>query len=121
VRVAGLLPTAGLPQAENSRKPKTSEKEYKMAGLSNDEITSRLSDVPDWSYDGNQLTRTFSFDGFMPAIDFVGNIATAAEAADHHPDIDIRYSNVKVSVSSHDVGGITERDFKLVAEVSRLA
>lgn len=92
-----------------------------MPGFSEDEIASRLSSVPGWSYDGGQLTRTFSFDGFMAAIDFVVKVAAAAEKADHHPDIDIRYSNVKVSVSSHDVGGITDRDFKLADEVSRLA
>ncbi len=90
-----------------------------MPGLSEAEIASRLSDVPGWSYDDGQLTRTFSFDAFMAGIDFVGKVAAAAEAADHHPDIDIRYSNIKVSVSSHDIGGITERDFKLAAEVSK--
>lgn len=92
-----------------------------MPGLSNDEIANRLSDLPGWSFEGGQLTRTFSFDGFMTAIAFVDSVAVAAESADHHPDIDIRYSNIKVSVSSHDVGGITDRDFKLATAVSGLA
>lgn len=92
-----------------------------MPGLSEGEITSRLNAVPGWSYVDGQLTRTFSFDGFLKGIDFVVKVAGAAEKADHHPDIDIRYTDIKVSVSSHDVGGVTERDFKLAAAVSRLA
>lgn len=92
-----------------------------MAGFSDDEIASRLNDVPGWSYEDGQVTRTFSFDTFLAGIDFVSKVAQAAEAADHHPDIDIRYSNIKVAASSHDVGGITERDFKLAAAVNGLA
>ncbi len=92
-----------------------------MAGLSDSEIASRLEDLPEWSYEDGQITRTFSFDTFLAGIDFVVKVANAAETADHHPDVDIRYSNIKVAMSSHDVGGITERDFKLAAEVSGLA
>ena len=92
-----------------------------MAGFSEQEIAEKLNAIPDWSYEDGQITRTFSFETFMDGIDFVGEIAEAAEAADHHPDIDIRYSNIKVSLSSHDIGGISERDFALAAEVSRLA
>lgn len=91
-----------------------------MAGFSETEIANRLSEVPGWSYENGLLTQTFSFDSFLAGIDFVGKVAGAAEAADHHPDIDIRYSNITVSVSSHDVGGITERDFALAAQVSGL-
>ncbi len=92
-----------------------------MAGLSEAEINSRLESVSGWSYEDGQITRTFSFDTFLGGIDFVGRVAQAAEDADHHPDIDIRYSNIKIAVSSHDVGGITDRDFNLAASVNGLA
>ena len=92
-----------------------------MAALSESEINSELQKVPGWSFEDGQITRTFSFDTFLGGIDFVGKVAQAAESADHHPDIDIRYSNIKVSVSSHDVGGISGRDFKLASVVSDLA
>lgn len=92
-----------------------------MARFNETEISSKLKDIPGWNYQDGQLTRTFSFDSFLKGIDFVNNVAKTAEDADHHPDIDIRYSDIKVSVSSHDVGGITERDFNLAAKVSELA
>ncbi len=57
----------------------------------------------------------------MAGIEFVRNVAAAAEDADHHPDIDIRYSTITIAVSSHDVGGITERDFALAATINGLA
>ncbi len=91
-----------------------------MAGMSDSEIESGLSSIPGWSYEDGQLTRSFAFDTFLGGIDFVGKAAQAAEAADHHPDIDIRYSTIKVAVSSHDVGGITDRDFKLAAALNAL-
>lgn len=91
-----------------------------MAGFSESEINSKLSDVSGWSYENDQVTRTFSFDTFLGGIEFVSKVAQTAEAADHHPDIDIRYSNIKIAVSSHDVGGITDRDFKLAAAINGL-
>lgn len=91
-----------------------------MAGLTDAEIKSKLDGVPGWSFEDGQITRDFNFDTFLGGIEFVVKVAQAAESADHHPDIDIRYSTIKVSVSSHDVGGITDRDFKLAAALNRL-
>lgn len=91
-----------------------------MAGFSEAEITEQLKEVPGWAYEDGQITRTFSFDGFLKGIEFVVKVAHEAEKADHHPDIDIRYSDIKIAVSSHDVGGITDRDFKLADAVSKL-
>lgn len=91
-----------------------------MPGLSESEINTRLEGFDGWAYEDGQITRTFSFETFLGGIDFVGRVAQAAEAADHHPDIDIRYSNIKIAVSSHDVGGITERDFRLAAVIDGL-
>ena len=92
-----------------------------MAGCNDQEISTRLSAVQGWDYVDGQLTRTFEFGSFLDAIAFVERVARAAETADHHPDIDIRYSSVRMAVSSHDVGGITDRDFGLAETVSALA
>ena len=91
-----------------------------MAGLTEREIRAKLSGVPGWGYEDDHLTRTIEFGSFMDAIAFVERVAHAAESADHHPDIDIRYSSVRIAVSSHDVGGITDRDFALAQVVSEL-
>lgn len=91
-----------------------------MAGLSESEVTERLAKVDGWSSDDGQIARTFEFDRFLDGIEFVRKVAVAAETADHHPDIDIRYSTIRVAVSSHDVGGITERDFKLAMAINAL-
>ena len=91
-----------------------------MAKLSEAEIEGRLSDADGWALEDWQISRSFGFDSFLDAIEFVRRVAGVAEAQDHHPDIDIRYSQVKIAVSSHDVGGITDRDFKLAAAVSAL-
>ena len=91
-----------------------------MAGYSEQEITEGLSSLPGWQYDGSQIARKFEFDTFLGGIEFVRRVAEAAEAADHHPDIDIRYSSIAIAVSSHDVGGITDRDFRLAAEINAL-
>jgi len=89
--------------------------------LSESEISKRLSAIEGWRYVEGAITRSFTFDSFMAGIAFVERVARAAEEADHHPDFDIRYSTVTVSVSSHDVNGITERDFRLASAVNKLA
>ena len=90
-----------------------------MGKLPVSEINKRLQSLSEWSLEDDQITRSFSFGSFMDAITFVEKVAHIAEDHDHHPDIDIRYSTVKISVSSHDAGGITERDFRLVNSVSK--
>lgn len=84
------------------------------------EINKRLQSLSEWSLQDGQITRSFSFGSFMDAITFVGKVAHKAEDYDHHPDIDIRYSTVKISVSSHDVNGITDRDFNLASSISKI-
>jgi 4a-hydroxytetrahydrobiopterin dehydratase len=91
-----------------------------MPGLSNDEINARLATIPGWEFSGSQIAREFKFEAFLDGIEFVRNVADLAERLDHHPDIDIRYTSVRVAVSSHDVGGITERDFRLAIGINAL-
>ena len=87
--------------------------------LSDIEIQRGLSARPGWTRRGSALARTFEFPDFPAAIAFVNRIADAAESMDHHPDIDIRYTKVTCTLSTHSAGGITQRDFKLAEAIER--
>jgi 4a-hydroxytetrahydrobiopterin dehydratase len=87
--------------------------------LSDIEIQRGLTARPGWTRRGNALTRTFECATFPAAIAFVNGIADAAEGMDHHPDIDIRYTKVTCTLSTHSAGGITQRDFKLAEAIER--
>ena len=69
--------------------------------------------VPAWSIRAKSLRRTFEFKGFLDSVRFVKQIATKAEKLTHHPDIDIRFDTVTLTLTTHDEGGITEKDFAL--------
>jgi 4a-hydroxytetrahydrobiopterin dehydratase len=73
-----------------------------------------------WDERDNALERTFEFDSFPAAIAFVDRLAEAAEAANHHPDIDIRYRRVTVRWTTHSAGGITGRDREMAVQTSNL-
>ncbi|MGH9866745.1 MAG: 4a-hydroxytetrahydrobiopterin dehydratase [Candidatus Polarisedimenticolia bacterium] len=83
-------------------------------------ITERLASFPGWTRDGNALVRTESFPSFMEAIRFVNAVAEVAEKVDHHPDMTISYRKVTFRLSSHDAGGITERDLRLARAIDGL-
>jgi 4a-hydroxytetrahydrobiopterin dehydratase len=91
-----------------------------MPGLSNDQINTRLATIPYWEFSNGQIAREFKFEAFLDGIEFVRKVADIAEHLDHHPDMDVRYTSVRVAVSSHDVGGITERDFRLATRINAL-
>jgi 4a-hydroxytetrahydrobiopterin dehydratase len=84
------------------------------------EIQRALGELTGWSRRGDALTKTFTFAKFADGIAFVDRIAVAADAANHHPDIDIRYTKIAISLSTHDAGGITEADLKLAKEIEGL-
>ena len=75
----------------------------------------------DWPETGDALEKEFEFESFPAAIAFVGKLAEAAEEADHHPDIDIRYRRVLVRWSTHSAGGVTDKDRTLAARTDELA
>jgi 4a-hydroxytetrahydrobiopterin dehydratase len=77
--------------------------------------------LPQWNKSGKALKRTFGFDDFRAALAFVNAVGEEAKRAGHHPDIDIRYSHVTLSLSSHDAGGITWRDIALAGQIDALA
>jgi 4a-hydroxytetrahydrobiopterin dehydratase len=92
-----------------------------MATLSQAEIAARLTALPDWRIEHGELVRTFQFETFPDAVAFVNRVAGAAEQANHHPDIDIRYNRVRLALVSHDAGGLTDKDFAVAAAADRLA
>ncbi|MGS2806347.1 4a-hydroxytetrahydrobiopterin dehydratase [Nocardia sp. MW-W600-9] len=82
----------------------------KPALLSDPEITIALATLPDWSRDGDAITRTVQATSFPAGIELVREVAAAAEAADHHPDIDIRWRTLRFTLSTHSAGGLTAND-----------
>jgi 4a-hydroxytetrahydrobiopterin dehydratase len=85
--------------------------------LSDIAIQRELGNLPGWSRRGEVITKTFQFRNFMTGIDFVSAIAKAAEAADHHPDIDIRYTKVICTLSTHSAGGVTQKDLDMARKI----
>ena len=84
-----------------------------MALLPETEITAFVEAHPEWSWSDNSITRTYEFGDFSEAVGFVTRLAMAAEKADHHPDLDIRWNKVTVTLSTHSEGGVTSRDLDL--------
>ena len=83
-------------------------------------IIQALADLPHWAREGDGLARTFAFPTFRAAVAFVNQVADAAEAARHHPDIHIHYTKVQLVYWTHDAGGITRADFKAAVSVNAL-
>jgi 4a-hydroxytetrahydrobiopterin dehydratase len=85
--------------------------------LSDLEIQRALGTLPGWARRGDTLVKTYTFDRFANAIAFVDRIAVEADAMNHHPDIDIRYTKVTITLSTHDAGGITQSDLNLAERI----
>jgi 4a-hydroxytetrahydrobiopterin dehydratase len=92
-----------------------------MALLSPAAVQEKLKELQGWSLTGKEIVREFSFADFVEALRFVNAVGERAEAAGHHPDIDIRYNKVKLALTSHDSGGLTERDFNLAKAVDSIS
>jgi 4a-hydroxytetrahydrobiopterin dehydratase len=91
-----------------------------MPKLSPSAIKSALTTVPQWRRNRKVIARTFAFKDFVAAIRFVRKVATLAEKAWHHPDIDIRWNKVTLTLTTHDKGALTENDFALAKKIDRL-
>jgi 4a-hydroxytetrahydrobiopterin dehydratase len=85
--------------------------------LSDVEIHRAVAALNGWSRRGDALVKTFAFQRFADGIAFVNRIARIADDMDHHPDIDIRYTKVTVTLSTHDAGGVTKTDFRLAERI----
>ena len=89
--------------------------------LSDLEIRRALGSLPGWTRKGAALSKTYSFARFADGIAFVNTVAPIADAMDHHPDIDIRYTDVTFSLSTHSAGGITQMDLDLAGKIEGAA
>ena len=89
--------------------------------LKADAAKALLKKVPEWELEKKHIERTFEFDDFSESIDFVNGVAEVAEDEEHHPDIDIRYNKVRLILSTHSKGGLTELDFGLAERIDTLA
>jgi 4a-hydroxytetrahydrobiopterin dehydratase len=83
------------------------------------EIEEVLKTHPAWKLQGGKLVREWAFKDFVEAMKFVNRVAGVAEAAGHHPDIDIRYNQVLLGLVSHDAGGITKRDIAMASTIDK--
>ena len=92
-----------------------------MPLLSPATVEEKLKELQGWSLAGKEIVREFSFSDFVEALRFVNAVGERAEAAGHHPDIDTRYNKVKLALTSHDSGGLTERDFNLAKVVDAIS
>ena len=92
-----------------------------MAKYSAAQTKAALRFLPRWIKKGTAILRTFQFRDFATAMEFVKAVADLAEKADHHPDIDIRYNKVRLILSTHSKGGLTELDFNLAERIDTLS
>ena len=90
-----------------------------MVLLNDSELGQALRELDGWEREGDVIVRTVRFPDFMAGIQFINRVAAMAEAADHHPDIDIRYRNIKFALSTHDQGGLTEKDVALARQINQ--
>jgi 4a-hydroxytetrahydrobiopterin dehydratase len=86
--------------------------------LSESEIQASLSRLSGWSLHGNQIQTTLTFRDFVETIEFVNRLVEPAETAGHHPDLAISYNKLTVSLTSHDAGGLTDKDFEMASIIS---
>ena len=92
-----------------------------MSILSEQQVQQELSKLHDWALEGRAIRKQFTFTDFPEAVAFVNRLVPDAEAADHHPDIVINYRRVTLLYSTHDEGGITQKDFDGAAMADRVA
>ncbi|MCW5757744.1 MAG: 4a-hydroxytetrahydrobiopterin dehydratase [Phycisphaeraceae bacterium] len=92
-----------------------------MVKYSEAEVKDRLTHHPEWTEVGGEIQRTYEFADFRASMRFVNEVAEQAERAQHHPDILIRYARVTLTVSTHDAGGITAKDFDLATAADQAA
>ncbi|TVQ32637.1 MAG: 4a-hydroxytetrahydrobiopterin dehydratase [Phycisphaeraceae bacterium] len=92
-----------------------------MQTLTEEQIHEKLDRIPEWSGGSGSIQRTYQFKDFVASMAFVNQIADAAEASEHHPDILIRYNKVTLTLSTHDAGGVTEKDFDLASKADDIS
>jgi 4a-hydroxytetrahydrobiopterin dehydratase len=89
--------------------------------MSDTDVKGALAELPGWKSQGKALAKLFDMKGFKAAMAFASTVGELAERADHHPDILIQFSKVTLTLSSHDAGGITDRDVRLARQIEAAA
>ncbi len=115
------MPTRTCLVAKTLRLPENSPRSVKPLNLAAAGVTAALKKVPRWRLRRGAITRTYEFTDFVEAIRFVNQAARLAEAAWHHPDIEIRWNRVILVLTTHDAGGLTRKDFSLARKFDALA
>ena len=92
-----------------------------MGRLTDDEVVEGLATLPGWEWTGDEIAKEFRLGNFRDSVAFVVRLSYEAEAANHHPDLDIRWNRVRVALSTHSEGGLTAKDLDLAAAVEALA
>jgi 4a-hydroxytetrahydrobiopterin dehydratase len=87
--------------------------------LDQKKIRAELAKVKGWRLRGKQISKLYVFEDFTQGIKFIDRVARLAEAMNHHPDIGIRYNKIKLTLTTHDEGGLTMKDFTLAAKIDR--
>jgi 4a-hydroxytetrahydrobiopterin dehydratase len=91
------------------------------ARLDDDTAAARLAELTGWERTGDAIVRTFDCGDFPSAVAFVVRVGFLAEAKDHHPDLDLRWKRVKVALTTHDLGGLSDWDFELAEQIDAVA
>jgi len=92
-----------------------------MPPFSPQEAQTRLAGLSGWKIEAGELVKTFQFKDFRASLHFVNGVGELAEQAGHHPDIDIRYNRVRLALTTHDAGGLTQKDFQMARRIDSLA
>jgi 4a-hydroxytetrahydrobiopterin dehydratase len=92
-----------------------------MAKLSEEQIGEKMGEIEGWEREGGAITKNFDRGDFVGSVKFVDSIVEPAEEMNHHPDLSISWSEVKVTLATHSEGGLTDNDFELAAKIDALA
>jgi 4a-hydroxytetrahydrobiopterin dehydratase len=91
-----------------------------MSKLSEAEIIERLPRAKGWDRHGDMLVRTWQFPSFRRAMEFVNHVAALIEKTDHYPDVIVKYRTVQIEMSTHDLGGLSDVDFTMIAAINEI-
>ncbi|BAZ70082.1 MAG: 4a-hydroxytetrahydrobiopterin dehydratase [Pelatocladus maniniholoensis HA4357-MV3] len=89
--------------------------------LTEAEVQDLSNNLSGWTIEGSKLRSQYQFKDFLQAMDFVNKLVEPAESAGHHPDIEISYNKVRITLTTHDAGGLTRKDFELAKEISQIS
>lgn len=91
-----------------------------MRRLGERDVRRMLKDLGSWRLVGRRIVRVVRYEGFMPGVELLNEIAKLAEEMDHHPDVTVSYGRMRISLTTHDAEGLTELDFKLASRIEEI-